>query len=196
MRRRLRAQTLPVDTGREPAPLLGTHTEQDFTLLRPMEMSAMQSALAQPHAGTVPDQQFQSGTAAVGETIGRAIARRATDRLFWISTDRRSVLQRISTGSTASNTCSGDIISTMRPAIGHSLRHQWLASGYSPVSCHAGCPVECRGRVAASHREQFEPIAVGMGITAHPPHRSVRAELPHTAPASGVDAKSFSRQRM
>ena len=25
-------------------------------------------------------------------------------------------------------------------------------------------------------------VAVGMIITAHPPHRSVRAELPHTAP--------------
>ena len=29
--------------------------------------------------------------------------------------------------------------------------------------------------------------AVGTGITPRPPHRSVRAELPHTAPASGND---------
>jgi hypothetical protein len=29
--------------------------------------------------------------------------------------------------------------------------------------------------------------AVGTGITPRPPHRSVRAELPHTAPASGAD---------
>ena len=29
-------------------------------------------------------------------------------------------------------------------------------------------------------------IAVGMRITAHPPHRSVRAAFPHTAPTSGV----------
>ena len=28
-------------------------------------------------------------------------------------------------------------------------------------------------------------VAVGMAVTCHPPHRSVRAELPHTAPASG-----------
>jgi hypothetical protein len=28
-------------------------------------------------------------------------------------------------------------------------------------------------------------VAVGMAVTRHPPHRSVRAELPHTAPASG-----------
>ncbi len=32
-------------------------------------------------------------------------------------------------------------------------------------------------------------VAVGMPVTEHPPHRSVRAELPHTAPASGHDAK-------
>jgi hypothetical protein len=31
-------------------------------------------------------------------------------------------------------------------------------------------------------------VAVGTDITARPPHRSVRAELPHTAPASDVGA--------
>ena len=40
-----------------------------------------------------------------------------------------------------------------------------------------------------------EKVAVGMPITRHPPHRSVREELPHTAPASGYDAKPLeSRQ--
>ena len=29
-------------------------------------------------------------------------------------------------------------------------------------------------------------IAVGMPVTRHPPHRSVRADFPHTAPTSGV----------
>jgi len=29
------------------------------------------------------------------------------------------------------------------------------------------------------------PVAVGMAVTRHPPHRSRRAELPHRAPASG-----------
>jgi len=28
-------------------------------------------------------------------------------------------------------------------------------------------------------------VAVGTAVTCRPPHRSVRAELPHTAPASG-----------
>jgi len=33
-------------------------------------------------------------------------------------------------------------------------------------------------------------VAVGMAVTCHPPHRSVRAELPHTAPALGFDAEA------
>jgi hypothetical protein len=32
--------------------------------------------------------------------------------------------------------------------------------------------------------------AVGMAVTCPPPHRSVRAELPHTAPALGSDAEA------
>ena len=32
-------------------------------------------------------------------------------------------------------------------------------------------------------------VAVGMLVAQHPPHRSLRAELPHKAPASGYDAK-------
>ena len=31
-------------------------------------------------------------------------------------------------------------------------------------------------------------VAVGIPVARYPPHRSVRAELPHTAPASGHDA--------
>ena len=31
-----------------------------------------------------------------------------------------------------------------------------------------------------------EMVAIGMPVARHPPHRSVRAELPHTAPTSGV----------
>ena len=33
-------------------------------------------------------------------------------------------------------------------------------------------------------------VAVGMAVTCHPPHRSVRAELPHTAPALGFNAEA------
>ena len=38
-----------------------------------------------------------------------------------------------------------------------------------------------------SQKEELSAtVAVGMAVTCHPPHRSVRAELPHTAPASGT----------
>ncbi len=36
----------------------------------------------------------------------------------------------------------------------------------------------------------IEPVAVGTPVTRCPPHRSVRAELPHTAPALGCDVKT------
>ena len=39
-------------------------------------------------------------------------------------------------------------------------------------------------------------VAVGMAVTCHPPHRSVRAELPHTAPALGFDAEAGYGVRM
>ena len=37
--------------------------------------------------------------------------------------------------------------------------------------------------------DQKPGVAVGTEVALRPPHRSVRAELPHTAPASGHDAK-------
>ena len=39
-------------------------------------------------------------------------------------------------------------------------------------------------------------VAVEMAVTSHPPHRSVRAELPHTAPAKSIGLKSLFRVRM
>jgi hypothetical protein len=42
-----------------------------------------------------------------------------------------------------------------------------------------------------AHGKAFELlVAVGMPLTRHPPHRSVRAVLPHTAPASGDDGET------
>jgi hypothetical protein len=34
-------------------------------------------------------------------------------------------------------------------------------------------------------------VAVGMSIAAHPPRRSVRAELPHTAPPSDTSVETY-----
>jgi hypothetical protein len=41
-----------------------------------------------------------------------------------------------------------------------------------------------------SNVSQVYQVAVGMPIARHPPHRSVHEELPHTAPASGNNAKA------
>ena len=45
-----------------------------------------------------------------------------------------------------------------------------------------------RRRSARSQRRRF---AVGTPVTRRPPHRSQRAELPHWAPTSGVDAQTL-----
>src|SRR5882672_9650211 len=39
-------------------------------------------------------------------------------------------------------------------------------------------------------------VGVGMTVTQHPLHRSVRAELPHTAPALGRDDQTLVRVRV
>jgi len=39
-------------------------------------------------------------------------------------------------------------------------------------------------------------VAVGMPVARHPPHRSLRADLPHRAPASGSDAQAVFRVRV
>jgi hypothetical protein len=55
-----------------------------------------------------------------------------------------------------------------------------LADGSSDLEATELAEIE---RLAAA----YQGDAVGTGITPRPPHRSVRAELPHTAPASGVN---------
>src|SRR5712691_10506281 len=43
-----------------------------------------------------------------------------------------------------------------------------------------------------------DPVAVGTPITGRPPHRSVRAAFPHTAPTSGIhgDDAPYASQRL
>src|SRR5262249_20502475 len=40
---------------------------------------------------------------------------------------------------------------------------------------------------AAEKRDELAPVAVGTRVTSRPPHRSVRAAFPHTAPPLGID---------
>jgi hypothetical protein len=48
-------------------------------------------------------------------------------------------------------------------------------------------------RLSLSITHRFAPahFAVGTPVTRRPPHRSLRAELPHKAPTSGVDAQTL-----
>src|SRR6266545_5179057 len=47
-------------------------------------------------------------------------------------------------------------------------------------------------------RRRHPPVAVGTPITGRPPHRSVRAAFPHTAPTSGIhgDYAPYASQRL
>ena len=56
----------------------------------------------------------------------------------------------------------------------------------------------CSGRRRINRRpyRPTRPVGVGMTVTHHPLHRSVRAELPHTAPALGRDDQTLVRVRV
>ena len=82
MRGRPRRQALPVDPGNEPLPLRVGQRPAGLAGLRPHEMARVQPALAQPHAVAIPAHQFEPGAAAVGEYVGSAVARRASQRLL------------------------------------------------------------------------------------------------------------------
>src|ERR1700730_1389551 len=60
----------------------------------------------------------------------------------------------------------------------------------SPHGC-VSCPkmaIDFRHRRCCNEK-QPRTIAVGTAVTSRPPHRSVHAEFPHTAPTLGVTAK-------
>ena len=59
--------------------------------------------------------------------------------------------------------------------------------GYEPQ--HVALPKTFR------HRFTFIGIAVGTVIADRPPHRSVRAELPHTAPTLDEDERTSRRDK-
>lgn len=68
------------------------------------------------------------------------------------------------------------------------VREAYNKTGYllDPYRLLSGMNADSRDR--CPFVEQM--VAVGMAVTCHPPHRSVRAELPHTAPALGFDAEA------
>jgi len=62
---------------------------------------------------------------------------------------------------------------------------------------HGSLLLYCK-RLSLSVTHRFAPahFAVGTPVTRRPPHRSLRAELPHKAPTSGTDAQSLFGIRM
>jgi hypothetical protein len=70
-----RIQSLPIDTGDEPLPLVCAELEGRGVYIRPGELAAMQTTLAEPDAGAIPDQQFETIVAPVSKCEGAAIAR-------------------------------------------------------------------------------------------------------------------------
>ena len=67
--------------------------------------------------------------------------------------------------------------------------------GVNPNQLHNWIGLHRKERLiapAASHPDALEhsSVAVGTEVTSRPPHRSVLAELPHTAPTSGVTHRS------
>jgi hypothetical protein len=67
-----------------------------------------------------------------------------------------------------------------------------LAKPRSKVSCQ----LPGWNESLALLRSGWRNVAVGIRIAPYPPHRSVRADFPHTALASGGDAQTVRRIRM
>jgi hypothetical protein len=79
-----RRQALPVHARHQPLPLLGAHLPAGLVGPRPDELAAMEPAQAHPDAGAVPAHQLETGAAPVGKHVGRAVARRAPQRLLHV----------------------------------------------------------------------------------------------------------------
>ena len=78
--------------------------------------------------------------------------------------------------------------------------HPW--EGYVCFSHNFGhssaWPVGLFRAKSGCERSQQAAVAVGMRVTSHPPHRSVRAAFPHTVPTSGHDGNClpYASQRL
>ena len=70
-------KTLPIDAGNEPFPLRLIEGAHGGLGAWPDEVTAMQTALTEPDAGAIPDQEFESIVTSIAEGVGAAIAGRA-----------------------------------------------------------------------------------------------------------------------
>ena len=67
-------QTLPIHPGDEPLPLPGGEVADRRVRGGPDEAAAMQSAMTEPDAGAIPDEQLDSIQSLVAEGVGTAVA--------------------------------------------------------------------------------------------------------------------------
>lgn len=82
MCRRFRIEPFPVNAGRQPVPLRDCECKCRLIRSGPCEVSAMQSSLAQPYAGAIPDQKLDAIAVAIPECVGRTVAGGALQSLL------------------------------------------------------------------------------------------------------------------
>src|SRR6516165_10412834 len=93
--------------------------------------------------------------------------------------------------SSGASHCGAD---PMIMGLAHRARHRW-SQPLSPVATQHSLPSGCYSLLGpVFHRLdrtslRLAHFAVGSRVTSRPPHRSVRAAFPHTAPTSGPDGK-------
>ena len=73
MRRRRSLEPLPIDARNQPLPLLRREGAGSRIGTGPDEMAAMQSPMTQPHAGAVPDEEFDPGAPVIVKGVGAAV---------------------------------------------------------------------------------------------------------------------------
>ena len=79
---RLQPQTMPIHSGNQPLPLRLRQHNATFSGMLPNKPSPMQTPLAQPHTGTVPQQHFDAIARAIAKHKRRARTRRSLQRLL------------------------------------------------------------------------------------------------------------------
>ena len=72
----------PVNAGDEVVPLGSREWAGGTVSTGPSEVTAMQSSLTQPDAGTIPDQKFETRATPIAKDVGAAIARCAAQRVL------------------------------------------------------------------------------------------------------------------
>lgn len=74
MRRWRGLESLPIDTRNQPLPLLRREGAGGRIGTGPDEVTTMQAAMTQPHAGAIPDEEFDPGAPVIVKGVGTAVA--------------------------------------------------------------------------------------------------------------------------